>query len=1481
MSWLKPNADDQKLVDALASDAARAELYRLAQILALAVRVEPLLLRNARLHFLPASDTELETEFWWSSELIYTRNVQAAVMRSGIARALCNALLTEAPERFQEAKKLIAGLTRHWPETDRIEQDMRWAVLQDDTVALRQNIQRILKTLSLPREDSAKRELARWIKGALPALVNPEQAGTEVRWLYQYVSAALGSPSNWLAGGTIAEPLPESLIRALPLVEKQALGLQLHPGVLEILKPDGDLPTIEISLPLPTALLLSFDGKAEPRWENVWIGRVIKNLPDTNQIDLQTLNGDRFRINIEPVESPEWVDVQTSKPATRVVLAYMPDGVEQARMIARYLSEQGIEVDMTDDREVSLTVLSESRLVRLWTKQSAEYWQDRFYKMDELGKGLLVVTDGVDVSLPHSGVSDTEIIHLSNWEAGIDVLVSGKLLHALELKKLGGRGSEIERQPHPQAPQVILRKESASVGIPIQRTMNETDTRLGVNKRVYVSSTYRDLVEHREAVKMALERAQFDIECMEKYPAFDERPKDKCLSDVAECDYYVLILAWRYGYQPADDNPDKLSITQMEYEEAVRLGKKPLVFLLDPDYPWRLSVTDPGCIFPESAIAKFRHHVEQEHVCQSFTTPESLSSNVLTALRHLEQQRKPKTALTNAVVRENYLAWLLLCCESVELLGLDLKESQNVRLGQVYVPAVTAPKSEKADRDKPETQREERHTLLLHRLGEESLYLPGAPGAGKTTFCHWLALVVATGSIPAHPVGEDEEFKEKLPDGLRGRFPLFCRLREWAGHEECLHGNGHWTRDELEDSLSQWLEKAKPGGLTWAAFHEELQAGRALMILDGVDEVQESLGQGHLPRRNLLTGLADALPEWLKHGNRVLLTSRPYGLCNDDRRRVNLPVAELLELPTPLQDTFVRRWYAAADPPNADEKASGLLVHLQEREDLAELRRNPMLLTALCVMYDQGKRLPQDFYRLYDAVVGQVLYKRYLTENERDRARYRLEAVALGMHRGGGQTLRDTPAAEVDTDEIDRHLADYRRDDPTTEGGSSNARQSREDLLSNSGLLLPRADGRVAFYRLSFQEFLAAVRLKRIGLPTPEALVKCAGIPAWRRTLTFLFCSIADKDSPKAALDAWEPLLPNLAPERLEQAPNPALLLADCLEVAHGRNWNLGRYSDPLRQACHHALEHLNPPERAHLWRALGRLGLDDRSGVGVIAVSSAIGVGRNKPAPAGVSGKLTGPMPETVVARPYSGLLPDIDWVDVPEGPFLYGEDQIQKTLSSFKIARYPVTNAQFQCFIEDGGYVDGRWWAGLAGHPEPKQGRWNTPNQPRETVSWYEAVAYMRWLTAKLQEYGMLPEAMTVRLPTEEEWEKAARGSEAQEFPWGDAYESGQANINETWGNVGTFNLGQTTAVGSYPKGASPYGLLDMAGNVWEWCLNEYQQPERTSTEGNEWRVLRGGSWVDGQVFARCAFRGRSHPDDHDGDFGFRLVCCVSPPS
>ncbi|MCX7112239.1 MAG: SUMF1/EgtB/PvdO family nonheme iron enzyme [Proteobacteria bacterium] len=235
---------------------------------------------------------------------------------------------------------------------------------------------------------------------------------------------------------------------------------------------------------------------------------------------------------------------------------------------------------------------------------------------------------------------------------------------------------------------------------------------------------------------------------------------------------------------------------------------------------------------------------------------------------------------------------------------------------------------------------------------------------------------------------------------------------------------------------------------------------------------------------------------------------------------------------------------------------------------------------------------------------------------------------------------------------------------------------------------------------------------------------------------------------------------------------------------------------------------------------------------------------------------------------------IPDIAWVEVPAGPFIF-QDGETLTLPRFHIARYPVTHCQFQAFIDDAeGYSNPQWWEGLARRfDQPEEPTWDYSNHPRETVSWFDAVAFCRWLT-HLSGYE-------VRLPTEQEWEKAARGPKGFEYPWGDRYKPGHANINETSDNAVPHYLEQTSAVGLYPQGQSPFGVLDMTGNVWEWCLNEYDQPQRKGMEGEARRVVRGGSWNFYQVYSRCAVRFWNPPDYRSNLFGFRVVVvlCSAP--
>lgn len=259
------------------------------------------------------------------------------------------------------------------------------------------------------------------------------------------------------------------------------------------------------------------------------------------------------------------------------------------------------------------------------------------------------------------------------------------------------------------------------------------------------------------------------------------------------------------------------------------------------------------------------------------------------------------------------------------------------------------------------------------------------------------------------------------------------------------------------------------------------------------------------------------------------------------------------------------------------------------------------------------------------------------------------------------------------------------------------------------------------------------------------------------------------------------------------------------------------------------------PPRRLQIGNELARLG-DPRKGVGLEAKG-----------------------------------LPDIDWVEIPGGSFIYQSGQMLE-LPTFCIARFPVTNAQFQAFVDAGGYQNARWWRDLR-KPESAASHGPQANRPRTDVDWYEAVAFCRWFSAMI---GLARDM--IRLPNEQEWEKAARGEQDMVYPWGNQYRPGIANINEKYNETGPWYLEQTTAVGLYPQGCSPYGVTDLSGNVWEWCLNKYKNHQVSTpvTSGTQ-RVLRGGSWFDDADSARSVYRDSLFPQDRYHNRGFRVLSSV----
>jgi formylglycine-generating enzyme required for sulfatase activity len=223
-----------------------------------------------------------------------------------------------------------------------------------------------------------------------------------------------------------------------------------------------------------------------------------------------------------------------------------------------------------------------------------------------------------------------------------------------------------------------------------------------------------------------------------------------------------------------------------------------------------------------------------------------------------------------------------------------------------------------------------------------------------------------------------------------------------------------------------------------------------------------------------------------------------------------------------------------------------------------------------------------------------------------------------------------------------------------------------------------------------------------------------------------------------------------------------------------------------------------------------------------------------------------------------------------IPAGEFTMGSDSDHENekprhkvyLPDFYISRYPVTNAEFEAFVKTTGYV-------TAAEEWEKEADWRHPRGPGSNIAgkdrhpvvqvrWNDAVAYCQWAGN--------------HLPTEAEWEKAARGTDGRTWPWGDEWVYGKSNTSEA-------GVGDTTPVGRYsPAGDSPYDVADMAGNAWEWTADWYKaypgSTSRSDEFGEKYRVVRGGSWSDDQCLARCAFRLRFGPLSCYDFLGFRVA-------
>jgi formylglycine-generating enzyme required for sulfatase activity len=673
---------------------------------------------------------------------------------------------------------------------------------------------------------------------------------------------------------------------------------------------------------------------------------------------------------------------------------------------------------------------------------------------------------------------------------------------------------------------------------------------------------------------------------------------------------------------------------------------------------------------------------------------------------------------------------------------------------------------------------------------------------------------------------------------------------------------------------------------------DALQRGIALLLLDGLDEVQD-LGR----RESVVKSVEEFYSFHHKAGNKFVLTSRIVGYREVRPVAPGLAECTLVDFDDDEIADFVARWTQALEAQaqgdsllartDAERERHDLLDAVQRNAGVRQLAANPLLLTILALMKRQGITLPERRVELYEQYV-----KTLLSGWNRARGLGRppsrdldpvqtvkvLAPLALWMHEvnpGVGLVKREDLRRQLEALYAGRGEA----------APEACARQFLADVRDHAGLLLERGPGEYGFIHLTFEEYLAAVAIAlqaqgRVGMLV-EALGAHVGEPAWHEVglLTVGYVGL---------IQQLDRVAGKVVETLVNQQPGPAgtaVVLAGEAVIdacpAGVPPTSRERIVAALVSTLSRDRE-VSAEVRCRAGRTLAVLG-DPRPGVGLKKED-------------GFPDLAWARIPGTATVRE-SGRFPDFKGLKLGKGAKPDREADRDETwpqqaapleIVAFELAVYPVTVAQFRPFVEAGGYgeksfwSEGGWrWRDGQNQEEPVlwgDSDWMLANHPVVGVTWYEAEAYCNWLNTQL------PSEQAVRLPTEAEWEWAARGPEGRRYPWADKWEAWRCNGSES-------GIGRTSTVGCFPGGAADWWrgmwpaskvVQDLAGNVWEWTASEYTENYRgahwsvlnTKVSDNSPRLVRGGSWDTLPEGFRSAARYRFGPRFRFYGVGFRLA-------
>jgi formylglycine-generating enzyme required for sulfatase activity/energy-coupling factor transporter ATP-binding protein EcfA2 len=728
------------------------------------------------------------------------------------------------------------------------------------------------------------------------------------------------------------------------------------------------------------------------------------------------------------------------------------------------------------------------------------------------------------------------------------------------------------------------------------------------------------------------------------------------------------------------------------------------------------------------------------------------------------------------------------------------------------------------------------------------LVILGDPGSGKTTLLRYLALLYARDLAEGKTLVQEQLGLEES-----GRLPILLPLRRVGAYLKAHRPVDDGTEGHtlLLRHCYELLEGERVN-LPQGFFEPYLESGQAVIVLDGLDEVADPDLRRRVSR--LVEAFTAAYPDC-----RYVVASRIMGYKGAARLGEKYATTTIRDFLMSDVERFLHNWHRAvavgqmgpgrSAEAYAEGQTQALLAAIRENERIRELAINPLMLTVIALVHRDRVKLPDRRAELYDEAVNVLLGKWDEARGVRDIGilekrpfdagdrRLMLQAVALWM--------QERQQKEIEVDDLQRILGGMfhgvvgdRRAVERTVDRFLRVIQERTGLLSEHGL------GVYRFSHRTFQEYLAALAVAGRDDYVAYTLER-ADDPWWREVILLEAGYMSTQSRERTTR-----LIRAIADRKKEPEPYHNLILAsECLRDAGSERLEKGLQSEIQTQLR----QELEPPKGwfASVWVMIRhRMTVEEMDRHRLAAAQALAHIGENE-----------------YWTPPYG----EPEWIEISGGEFWMGEraETHRFNLDTYYISRVPITNAQYLLFVEATGREPPEHWGkdcppkSLGGHPVVN-------------VTWYDALAYCKWLSQFVGEQVMLP--------SEAEWEKAARGAKDQRrYPWGDEFDTILCNSQE-------LRLDATTPVGIFSNGASPYGVLDLAGNVWEWTTNlwgknqeeaEFEYPyraddgrENVEADDNVLRVLRGGAFDASSDDVRCCARHRELPSSSVDNCGFRIV-------